>query len=288
MSNNQTKEERLAAFREQRWAEMAREEAELAARIEEEERLERQRVEEARRAEEAQKAEEARRAKEARRHEEEEAAENEKAMVGHKRTVSDNAEAGPSQKRPKAPVVCTNCMKREQECMWQDSEWIKSCQWCAKNKQGCVKVGEGPKKAVGKRKAEEKRPAESTIEVREPLGRHTIIVDNGVFERLILDVRNLGEEVELLRELNQALGESIDWLAVVMKQRVSVAEGEPEYSSEEDKLQGAKERKAVEDKGVEQVAEVKRGPNDPLSEEVEKSGSENAEQEEESEGSEDS
>ncbi|KAF8625270.1 hypothetical protein AX17_006891 [Amanita inopinata Kibby_2008] len=66
MSNNQSKEERLAAFREQRQAEMAREEAELAVRIEEEERLERQRAEEARRAEEAQKAEEAKRAKEAR------------------------------------------------------------------------------------------------------------------------------------------------------------------------------------------------------------------------------
>ncbi|KAF8625009.1 hypothetical protein AX17_006957, partial [Amanita inopinata Kibby_2008] len=131
-----------------------------------------------------------------------------------------------------------------------------------------MKVGEGPKKAAGKKKAE-KGPAEPTIEVREPLGRHTIVVDNGVFERLILDVCNLSEEVELLRESNQALGESIDRLAVVMKQRVSVAEGEPEYSSEEDEPQGAKERKAVEDKRVEQVAEVKRGPNDPLSEEVE-------------------
>ncbi|KAF8629911.1 hypothetical protein AX17_005550 [Amanita inopinata Kibby_2008] len=150
-----------------------------------------------------------------------------------------------------------------------------------------MKVGEGPKKAAGKKKAE-KGPAEPTIEVREPLGRHTIIVDNGVFERLIRDMCNLGKEVELLRESNQALGEGLNRLTVVMKQMVSVAEGEPEYSSKEDKLHGAKERKAVEDKGVEQVAEVKRGPNDPPSEEVEKSGSEDMEQEEESEGSEDS
>ncbi|KAF8625392.1 hypothetical protein AX17_006863 [Amanita inopinata Kibby_2008] len=205
-------------------------------------------------------------AKEARRREEEKAAENEKAAASHKRTVSDNAEAGPSQKRSKAPVVAA---------------------WCAKNKWGCVKVSEGPKKAAGKKKAE-KGPAEPTIEVREPLGRHTVIVDNGVFKRLILDVRNLGEEVELLWESNQALGESIDRLAVVMKQRVSVAEGELEYSSEEDEPQGVKERKAVEDKGLEQVAEVKRGPNDPPSEEMEKSESENAEQEEESKGSKDS
>ncbi|KAF8625465.1 hypothetical protein AX17_006844 [Amanita inopinata Kibby_2008] len=161
-----------------------------------------------------------------------------------------------------------------------------------------MKVGEGPKKAAGKKKVE-KGPAGSTIEVRESLGCHTVIVDNGVFERLIRDVRNLGEEVELLRESNQALGEGLDRLTVVMKQMVSVAEGKPEYSSEEDELQGAKERKAVEaaesgagdaveDKGSEMVAEVKRGPNDPPSEEVEKSESENAEQEEESEGSEDS
>ncbi|KAF8627537.1 hypothetical protein AX17_006180 [Amanita inopinata Kibby_2008] len=150
-----------------------------------------------------------------------------------------------------------------------------------------MEVGEGPKKTAGKKKAE-KGPAEPTIEVREPLGRHTIIVDNGVFERLIWDVHNLGEEVELLRELNQALGEGINRLAVVMKQMVSVAKGEPEYSSEEDELQGAKERKAVEDKALEQVAEVKRGPNDPPSEEMEKSESENTEQEEESKGSEDS
>ncbi|KAF8623816.1 hypothetical protein AX17_007282 [Amanita inopinata Kibby_2008] len=201
--------------------------------------------------------------------------------------MSDNAEASPSQKRPKVPVVCTNCEKREQECVWRDSEWIKSCQWCAKNKRGCIKVGEGPKKTAEKKKAE-KRPVEPTIEVREPLGRHTIVVDNRVFERLILDVRNLGEEVELLRESNQALGESIDRLVVVMKQRVSVAEGEPEYSSKEDEPQGAKERKAVEDKALEQVAEVKRGPNDPPLEEMEKSELENAEQEEESEGSKDS
>ncbi|KAF8625162.1 hypothetical protein AX17_006909 [Amanita inopinata Kibby_2008] len=268
MSNNQSKEECLAAFREQRWAKVAREEVELAARIEEEERLEQQRVEEVRQHKEKKKA-----------------TEEEKAATSHKRTVSDNAEAGPSQKRPK--VVCMNCMKREQECVWRDSEWIQLCQWCAKNKWGCMKVGEGPKKAAGKKKAE-KGPAESTIEVREPLGRHTIVMDNRVFERLILDVRNLGEEVELLRESNQALGESIDQLAVVMKQRVSVAEGEPEYSSKEDEPQGAKERKVVEDKALEQVAEVKRGPNDPPSEEMEKSESENAEQEEEGEGSEDS
>ncbi|KAF8631090.1 hypothetical protein AX17_005164 [Amanita inopinata Kibby_2008] len=167
-----------------------------------------------------------------------------------------------------------------------------------KNKRGCMKVGKGPKKAVGKKKVE-KGPVEPTIEVREPLGHHTVIVDNGVFERLIRDMCNLGEEVELLWELNQALGEGLDRLTVVMKQMVSVAEGKPEYSSEEDEPQGAKERKAVEaaelgagdaveDKGSEMVAEVKRGPNDPLSEEVEKLGSENVEQEEESEGSEDS
>ncbi|KAF8626786.1 hypothetical protein AX17_006472 [Amanita inopinata Kibby_2008] len=108
MSNNQTKEECLAAFREQRQAKTAREEAELAARIEEEERLEQQRAEEARRAEEVQKAEEARRAEEARqRKEEKKAAENEKAAASHKRNVLDNAEASPSQKRPKVPVVCT-------------------------------------------------------------------------------------------------------------------------------------------------------------------------------------
>ncbi|KAF8625110.1 hypothetical protein AX17_006929 [Amanita inopinata Kibby_2008] len=285
MSNNLTKEECLATFQEQRWAKMAREEAELVARIEEEERLERQRAEEARRRKEEKAAEEVRRAEEARQCKEEKAAENEKAAVSHKRNVSDNAEAGPSQKRPK--VVCTNCMKREQECMWRDSKRIRSCQWCKKNKRGCMKVGEGPKKAAGKKKVE-KGPTEPMIEVREPLGCHTIIVDNGVFERLILDVRNLGEKVELLWESNQALGESIDRLAVVMKQRVSVAGGEPEYSSEEDEPQGAKERKAVEDKALEQVAEVKRGPNDPPSEEMEKSESENTEQEEESEGSEDS
>ncbi|KAF8624172.1 hypothetical protein AX17_007198 [Amanita inopinata Kibby_2008] len=173
--------------------------------------------------------------------------------------VSDNVEAGPLQKRPKALVL---------------------------QEEGAG-VGEGPKKAAEKKKAE-KGPAEPTIEVREPLGHHTVIVDNGVFERLIRDVRNLSKEVELLWESNQVLGESIDRLTGVMKQMVSVAEGEPEYLSEEDELQGVKERKAVEDKGVEQVAEVKRGPNDPLLEEVEKSESENAEQEEESEGSEDS
>ncbi|KAF8623801.1 hypothetical protein AX17_007284, partial [Amanita inopinata Kibby_2008] len=105
MSYNQSKEECLAAFREQRWAEMAREEVGLAARIEEEERLEQQRAEEARRAEEVRKAEEARWAKEAKQHEEKKkAAEEEKAAASHKRTMSDNAEAGPSQKRPK--VVC--------------------------------------------------------------------------------------------------------------------------------------------------------------------------------------
>ncbi|KAF8630686.1 hypothetical protein AX17_005360 [Amanita inopinata Kibby_2008] len=287
MSNNLMKEERLAAFREQRWAEMVR--------IKEEERLEQQRAEEARQTEEERKAEEARWAEEARRCEEEEAAENEKAAASHKRTMSDNVEAGPSQKRPKAPVVCTNCMKREQECVWWDSEWIWSCQWCVKNKQGCIKVGEGPKKTAGKRKVE-KGPVEPMIE---PLGRHTVIVDNRVFGRLIRDVCNLGEEVELLRESNQVLGEGLDRLTVVMKQMVSVAEGKLEYSSEEDEPQGAKERKvveaaesgvgdAVEDKGSEMVAEVKRGPNDPLLEEVEKLGLENTEQEEESKGSEDS